>query len=81
MADTNNPAPDFSGVQSGTSSTISSNPERTVTVMAGDSLSKIAKRELGDAERWHEIFAANRDQIKNADLIQPGQVLKLPPKS
>jgi nucleoid-associated protein YgaU len=48
-------------------------------VQAGDSLSKIAKRELGDANKWHAIYEANRDTIKNPDLIHPGQVLTLPP--
>jgi nucleoid-associated protein YgaU len=47
-------------------------------VQAGDSLSKIAKRELGDANKWHAIYEANKSQIKNPDLIHPGQVLTLP---
>ena len=74
-------APDFSDVTSGSSSTAPSTPteqERTITVKAGDSLSKIAKRELGDADKWHAIYDANRDKIKDPDLIHPGQVLKLP---
>lgn len=50
----------------------------TYTVQSGDSLSKIAQRTLGDGNRWREIFELNKDQIKNANLIQPGQVLKLP---
>jgi len=69
---------DFSNVTGGSSSTAPTEGKRTVTVQAGDSLSKIAKRELGDAEKWHAIYAANRDTIKNPDLIQPGQVLNLP---
>jgi uncharacterized protein YidB (DUF937 family) len=52
--------------------------ERTYTVVAGDSLSKIAKRLLGDANAWPRIFDANRDQIENANLIRPGQVLRIP---
>ena len=35
----------------------------------------------GDANKWHAIFDANRDKIKNPDLIQPGQVLTLPPNA
>ena len=54
---------------------------RTYTVVAGDSLSKIAKRELGDATKWNAIYEANRDKIKNPDLIHPGQVLTLPPNA
>ncbi len=78
------PAPDFSDVQSGSSSTAPRAPaaspakSRTVTVQEGDSLSKIAKRELGDGNKWHAIYAANRDTIKNPDLIHPGQVLTIP---
>jgi len=49
-------------------------------VKSGDSLSKIAKREYGDAGAWKAIFEANQDQIKNPDLIHPGQKLKIPPK-
>lgn len=79
MADTN--TPDFSDVQGGSSSTAPASGGRTVTVKAGDSLSKIAKRELGDADKWHAIFAANRDKIKDPDLIHPGQVLSLPSAS
>jgi nucleoid-associated protein YgaU len=80
MANTNNPAPDFSDVQGGSSSSAPSQ-SRTVTVAAGDSLSKIAKRELGDANKWHAIFEANKDKIKDPDLIHPGQVLTIPSNS
>jgi nucleoid-associated protein YgaU len=50
----------------------------TYTVKPGDSLSKIAKHELGDANAYMEIFNLNRDQLSDPDKIQPGQVLKLP---
>ena len=53
-------------------------PERTHTVVRGDCLWNIAKKHLGNASRWPEIFDLNRDQIKNPNLIYPGQVLKLP---
>ena len=51
---------------------------KTYTVVKGDSLSKIAKREYGDAQKWHQIYEANRDIIKDPDLIYPGQILRLP---
>jgi nucleoid-associated protein YgaU len=74
--------PDFSDVVSGSSSTApppaSETVTRTYTIVAGDSLSKIAKKIYGDANRWKEIFEANKDKIKNPDLIHPGQVLKIP---
>jgi len=51
---------------------------RTYTVKSGDTLSKIAKQELGDGSDYMKIFEANRDQLTNPDLIKPGQVLRLP---
>jgi nucleoid-associated protein YgaU len=52
---------------------------KTYTVDSGDNLSAIAKQELGDANRWREIYDLNKDLIgKNPDLIQPGMELKLP---
>jgi nucleoid-associated protein YgaU len=47
-------------------------------VQPGDSLSKIAKEVLGDASRWREIFEANKDKIKDPNLIYPGQELRIP---
>jgi len=51
---------------------------KTYTVVPGDSLSKIAKREYGDASKWRQIFQANKDVIENPDLIEPGQNLIIP---
>jgi nucleoid-associated protein YgaU len=51
---------------------------RTYVVQSGDSLSKIAKELLGDAGRWPEIFEANKDKIKDPNLIYPGQELDIP---
>ena len=50
---------------------------KTYTVKAGDTLSKIAKAELGDANAYMKIFEANRDQLSDPDKIKPGQVLKI----
>jgi LysM repeat protein len=50
----------------------------TYTVKAGDTLSKIAKEHLGDANAYQAIFEANRDQLSDPDKIKPGQVLKIP---
>ncbi len=47
-------------------------------VVSGDSLSKIGQR-YGIS--WKEIYEANRDKIKDPDLIQPGWKLKIPAKS
>ena len=51
---------------------------KTYTVVRGDSLSKIAKREYGDMTQWRKIYEANRDVIDNPDLIEPGQNLIIP---
>jgi len=84
------PRPDFSNVRSGGSSTApapSVVPEasatsmttgRTYVVVSGDSLSKIAKDQYGDARKWPKIYEANRDIIKDPDLIYPGQELRIP---
>lgn len=47
-------------------------------MVSGDSLSTISRRLYDDAAKWKKIFEANSDQIKNPDLIHPGQVLKIP---
>jgi nucleoid-associated protein YgaU len=86
------PKADFSNVQSGSSTTAvepaptpglppvtgTTGQSDTYIVVAGDSLSKIAKSYYGDANKWNRIYEANRDQIKNPDLIHPGQQLRIP---
>jgi nucleoid-associated protein YgaU len=56
-------------------------PAQTYTVKPGDTLSKIAKHHLGDANAYPAIFEANRDQLSDPDKIKPGQVLKIPQAS
>lgn len=48
------------------------------TVQPGESLSKIAKVHLDDANRYMEIFNANKDKLKDPNVIQPGQQLVIP---
>jgi nucleoid-associated protein YgaU len=70
-----------SGIVSGGGSQLSSREDNTLqtyTVVKGDSLSKIAKRVYGKASLWKKIYEANQDQIKDPDLIFPGQLLRLP---
>ncbi len=50
------------------------------TVQPGDTLSKIAKLHLGDANKYMAIFEANRDQLTDPNKIRAGQALKLPNK-
>lgn len=50
--------------------------EQVYEVKAGDSLSKIAKNYPGLT--WQKIYEANKDQIKDPNVIHPGQKLKIP---
>ena len=51
---------------------------KTYTVQAGDTLSKIAKEHLGNANSYMKIFEANKDQLSDPDKIKVGQVLRIP---
>jgi len=48
------------------------------TVAKGDTLSAIAKQFYGDANTYPKIFEANREVIKDANLIFPGQKIRIP---
>ena len=74
--------PDFSGVTGGASTTAKGPVEvyETYTVKSGDTLSKIAKKKYGNSSLWKLIHEANKDRIKNPDLIQVGWELKIPAK-
>ena len=52
--------------------------DRIYTVQKGDSLWRIASKELGSGKRWQEIYELNRSAISNPSLIYIGQELKLP---
>lgn len=71
--------PDFSDVEGGSSSTAPSEG-KVYTIVKGDTLSKIAKEEYGDAKLWRKIYDHNKDIIKDPDKIFPGQTISLPPK-
>lgn len=47
-------------------------------VQKGDRLTRIAQRVLGDAARWEEIYALNRDQLASPDHLREGMVLWVP---
>jgi nucleoid-associated protein YgaU len=51
---------------------------RTYKVKKGDTLSGIAAKQLGKADRWPEIFVLNRAKIRHRDRLTLGQVLTLP---
>ena len=52
----------------------------TYTVVRGDSLWKIAQKQLGSGKKWTELYEANKDTIKNPSLIYIGQTLIIPGK-
>jgi nucleoid-associated protein YgaU len=76
------PKADFSNVKAGSSSTApppaEAPEEKSYVVKPGDSLSKIAKAQYGNANQWKKIYDANRDRIHDPDLIQPGWKLRIP---
>jgi LysM repeat protein len=54
---------------------------QTYTVRPGDTLSKISMQFYGNMNDYMTIFNANRDQLKDPNMIHPGQELVIPPKS
>ena len=52
--------------------------EGSVIIRKGDNLWTISKRTYGSGTRYTTIYLANSDQIKNPDLIWPGQVFVMP---
>ncbi|HET9325829.1 MAG TPA: LysM peptidoglycan-binding domain-containing protein [Candidatus Eisenbacteria bacterium] len=75
--------PDFGNVRSGGSTTDPAKrtrpaSPRSYTVQKGDTLSRIAEQFYGTAAKWRLIYEANRDLIKDPDLIYPGQTFTIP---
>ena len=73
------------GATSASSSTQTSRPAtdarqapRYHIVVEGDSLSRISLRYYGTANRWQEIYEANRDVLSRENVLRPGQRLQLP---
>ena len=52
---------------------------QTYEVKGGDTLSKISKQFYGDSNEYMRIFYANRDKLRDPDMIQVGQKLVIPP--
>jgi nucleoid-associated protein YgaU len=51
---------------------------QTHTVVAGETLGKIARQYYGDASLYMSIFDANKDQLKDPNMIRVGQKLRIP---
>lgn len=81
-----NAMPDFSGVTGGASTTAKAADGKPAEVheiyevVAGDSLSKIAKRKYGNAKLWTILHEANRELVKDPNVIQIGWKLRIPAK-
>ena len=59
--------------------TIANNPDEAfVTVQPGNSLWRIARTTYGQGTRYTVIYETNKDQIRDPDLIYPGQIFRLP---
>lgn len=61
-----------------TSSPAPKSTAKSYTVVKGDCLWNIAKKFYGNGSQYPKIFNANKDKIKNPNLIYPGQVLTIP---
>ncbi len=51
---------------------------RSVTVQKGDTLWAISRERFGDGVLYVKLFEANRDAIRDPDLIYPGQIFTVP---
>ena len=67
-----------SAAVSGGSDTPGRPPIERITVQPGSTLWAIAREKYGEGIMYVEVFDANRDRIRNPDLIYPGQVFELP---
>lgn len=61
-----------------TTATAQTAPIRAVTVQAGDTLWAISRERYGDGVLYVRLFEANRDNIRDPDLIYPGQIFEIP---
>lgn len=57
---------------------VTTSDQSRVIVQPGSSLWELAEQTYGDGVKYVQIFHANRDTIRDANLIYPGQVFKLP---
>ena len=66
------------GVQTSRDSKTGASSTKTYTVQPGDTLWGIARKYYGSGPEYKRIAAANQDQIKNPNLIYPGQTITIP---
>lgn len=75
--------PQIDPVQSTNNRSLSSTPllkigSRTHTVRPGDTLTKLAQQYYNNRAKWRDIYAANRNVMKNDSDLKVGMVLKIP---
>ena len=51
---------------------------QTYTVQKDDTLQKISKKIFGSYGKWYKLYEANKDKIKNPNILKPGTVLTIP---
>lgn len=68
------------GVSGGSSSTVVVPRISTTTVSRGDSLWRLSQLTYGAGTRYAVIYKANKEQIRNPNMIYPGQILVMPAK-
>jgi nucleoid-associated protein YgaU len=74
------PAPATQAAPATSAPAVPAPPKATiVTVQPGFTLWRIARENYGDGVLYVRVFEANKDQIRNPDLIYPGQVFTVPP--
>ena len=52
-------------------------PQKTYTVVKGDTIYKIARKVYGDGAQWQTLLDRNESVVSNPCLIRPGMVLKV----
>lgn len=62
----------------GAQATVGDDGTQYYIIKSGDTVSAIAKQFYGDANKYPKIFEANREVIKDANLIFPGQKIRIP---
>jgi nucleoid-associated protein YgaU len=80
-AASNNPQPAAPSQEAVSQPTVQNNAnmqEQTYTVQKDDTLQKISKKLFGTYSKWYKIYSANKDKIKNPNVLKPGTVLTIP---
>ncbi len=73
------PAPEAAAAASAAPEATAAAASTFYTVVSGDTLSKIAAAQYGDASKYTVIFEANQPMLKDPNKIYPGQSLRIPP--